>query len=253
MHVRPVRNIRLKIAYDGTSYLGWQKTVMGPSIEETLQTALKKILQQEVVLQAASRTDAGVHAQGQVVNFLIEKDISPTKLMASLNGLLPKDVAILHIDEAQQSFHPTLDCIGKEYRYSVCCKSVQMPHQRFFSWHYPHPLDLDAMRRAAKELIGEHDFSAFCNFKKNSNYVYYTRTIKGIDIAESADGQILFSIRGNNFLYKMVRNLVGTLVYVGCGKIDEKSIPIILANKDRTQAGVTAPAHGLCLYSVSYG
>lgn len=249
-----MRNIRLKVAYDGTHYLGWQKTKMGPSIEESLQGTLKQLLRQDVVLQAASRTDAGVHARGQVVNFCIENGaFDLRKLMHGLNCLLPKDIAIMDIDEAPESFHPTLDCSGKEYHYSVCSSAAQMPHRRFYSWHFPRSLNIGTMRRAAGLLSGEHDFSAFCNFKKNSTYTHYIRCVHEIELIEAEEQQLLFIIRGNNFLYKMVRNLVGTLLYVGCGKISEGSIPAILEGKDRTQSGVTAPPHGLCLYSVSYG
>jgi tRNA pseudouridine38-40 synthase len=248
-----MRNIRLKVAYEGTCYLGWQKTEMGPSIEGSLQQTLKQILRQDVVLQAASRTDAGVHAKGQVVNFLIESNTpNLIKLMYGLNSLLPKDIAIMDIGEAPAGFHPTLDCIGKEYHYSVCCGTAQMPHRRFYSWHFPRALDMGAMRRAAGKLSGEHDFSAFCNLKKNSTYSHHVRCVHEIEIIEHEEKQLLFIIRGNNFLYKMVRNLVGTLLYVGCGKIAEESIPAILGGKDRKQAGITAPSHGLCLYSVKY-
>lgn len=246
-------NIRLKVAYDGTQYLGWQKTQMGPSVEEALERTLSQILQEDIVLQAASRTDAGVHAKGQIVNFISKKETLPLqRLLISLNCLLPKDIAILNIEQADDSFHPTLDCRNKEYHYSVCYGTAQLPHHRFYSWHYPHPLNLLAMQQAAEQIVGQRDFSAFCNFKKNSAYDHYVRHVQEINIAELPNSQLQFQIRGNNFLYKMVRNIVGTLVYVGCGKIDAKSIPAILLSKDRTQAGVTAPAHGLCLHSINY-
>lgn len=248
-----MRNIRLTIAYDGTNYFGWQKTHMGPSIESTLEKALFHILQEPIIVQAASRTDAGVHAKGQVVNILLSKaKPSLNQLWMSLNGLLPKDLVVLDVLQAADNFHPTLACISKEYHYSVCYGATQLPQLRLYSWHYSHSLDINKMRQAAAYLIGRHDFSAFCNFKKNSQYKHYERDVQAIDIIHSDEHQVRFKIIGNNFLYKMVRNLVGTLVYVGCGKIAVESLPAILSSKKRAQAGVTAPAHGLCLYQVNY-
>ncbi|MBA3816015.1 MAG: tRNA pseudouridine(38-40) synthase TruA [Parachlamydiaceae bacterium] len=248
-----MRNIRLKIAYDGANYLGWQKTDAGPSIESTFENIFFKILQEYVYIQAASRTDAGVHARGQVINIRLPKARpSLIQLRMSLACLLPNDLAVLELSEAAENFHPTLDCISKEYHYSVCHGISQMPQLRFYSWHYAYPLDICKMKEAAKHLVGEHDFSTFCNFKSSAQYDNFIRNVKSIDIIDVGEQQIRFKVIGNNFLYKMVRNLVGTLVYVGCGKIPLESIPDILAKKDRTRAGVTAPAHGLCLYQVNY-
>lgn len=246
-------NILMKLAYEGTNYLGWQKTSMGPSIEETLEKALLQILQEEVVLQAASRTDAGVHAAGQIVNFHTEKCIpSLQKLLISVNSQLPQDIRVMGVEWSSSAFHPTLDCVGKEYRYFVCNGPAQLPHNRFFSWHFPRSLDRAAMKQAALALNGEHDFSAFCNVRKNHGYEHHVRRIEEIHIDSLPNGRLMFRIRGNHFLYKMVRNLVGTLLYVGCGKIQASGIPSILASQNRTLAGVTAPAHGLCLHEVHY-
>lgn len=247
-----MNNVKLKVAYDGTHYLGWQKTEMGPSIEAELERVISQILQQKIILQAASRTDAGVHARGQIVNFFTDKQICLDTFKISVNSLLSKDIAILEAEYATLSFHPTLDCIGKEYRYSLCYGAVQLPHRRFFSWHRPCPIDVAAMRHAASFFIGKHDFSALCNDKKNSNYKDYIRNVACIDIVEKSDYRLEIQVKGNNFLYKMVRNIVGTLVYVGCGKINLNKIQDILAGGKRTQAGVTAPALGLCLHQVDY-
>lgn len=246
-------NIKLIVAYDGTHYLGWQKTHTGPSIEETLNRVLEQILQEKISLQAASRTDAGVHAQGQVINFFSSKQSLDLNLLKhSLNSLLPKDIVIVETSQAQTSFHPTLDSSGKEYHYHVCYGSVQLPQQRFYSWHYPYPLDFDKIRLAIPLFIGVHDFSAFCNVKKNSSYEHYIREITSIHILESSDNIVMIKICGNSFLYKMVRNIVGTLIYVGSGKIQLEEIPNILQSRDRTLAGVTAPANGLTLFKVFY-
>lgn len=247
-----MRNIRLQLSYDGTQYLGWQKTKMGASIEETLERTLKQVLQHPISLQAASRTDAGVHAVGQVVNFFTFREISIAKLQYSLNCLLPPDIAITSIEQAADHFHPTLDATGKEYHYHVCYGRVQLPHRRHISWHYPYPLDIQAMHEAIPLLVGERDFAAFCNVKKNSTYSHHVRYVESIELHECEDNYLRFHIEGNHFLYKMVRNLVGTIIYVGCGKILLKDLSDIVSGKDRTQSGMTAPALGLFLYRVKY-
>lgn len=248
-------NIKLKIAYDGTHYLGWQKTNMGSSIEGVLENVLYKVLQGPCVLQAASRTDAGVHADGQIVNFRSPHQITKKleSMLISINRLLPKDITVLGIEQADEDFHPTLDCIGKRYHYHLCYGIAQHPHYRHFSWHYPFKrLDIAAMKKAAIMLLGKHDFSSFCNYKIHCNYTNHIRFLETLDIIELPEQRLRFEIIGNNFLYKMVRNLIGTLVYIGCGKIPLDGISEILASKNRCQAGVTAPSHGLCLHSVNY-
>lgn len=247
------KNIKLKIAYDGSAYKGWQKTGTGTSIEEKLEAALQTLLQKPVLLQAASRTDAGVHAQGQVVNFVMSLDRVPIdQVVYRLNCLLPKDIAVLELQEVSENFHPTLDCHSKEYHYLVYCGQVQAPHQRHYAWHYHYPLNLLLMREAASLFLGTHDFSALCNEKKITSYDSYIRSVELIEIEEQFDELLCFKVRGNNFLYKMVRNIVGTLVHVGRGMISLDQMKSLLEGKDRRQAGITAPAHGLTLYHVNY-
>lgn len=246
-------NIKLVIAYDGRDYLGWQKTECGPSIEGTLQTILEQIYQEPINLQAASRTDAGVHANGQVVNYISTKEKELRRLQSSLNHLLPKDIVVMSIESAATAFHPTLDSQGKEYHYLICNGPVQLPHHRFYSWHAPYALDISLIREAIPFLTGTHDFSAFCNFKKNADYSDFIRTVHQIDIETISPSRLCFKISGNHFLYKMVRNIIGTLIYIGSGKIKSDDLPKILASQDRTQAGITAPAHGLFLHQVFYG
>ena len=241
------RNIKLILAYEGTHYLGWQKTAMGKSIEEELEKAVAQILQHPVKLQAASRTDAGVHAEGQVVNFLTASEMPLDKLQKGLNALLPNDISVLKMEEAPEDFHPTLDSRGKEYHYSVCLGPTQLPFYRNFSWHFIYPVDIEVMKKADLHLIGSHDFSALTNEKQDDN----VREIFAIEI-ESLENRLKIRVSGNNFLYKMVRNIVGTLLYVGCGKLTVEEIPAILESKDRTLAGVTAPALGLILKEVFY-
>lgn len=248
-----MHNIKLVLAYDGSRYLGWQKTRMGPSIEQTLQEIIEKILQHPAPLQAASRTDAGVHAEGQVVNFITSKiHLDSMKFRASLNSLLTKDIAVLSVDLMPLSFHPTLNSTGKEYRYYICMGPTQLPHHRFYSWHVSYPLDLNRMHQALDLLTGQHNFASFCNVKKNAHYSDYTREVKLLDIKELENNRLCFRIQGNHFLYKMARNIVGTLIDIGKGKIDLDCLSQILLSKSRPQAGVTAPAHGLFLHKVFY-
>lgn len=246
-------NIKLIVAYEGTAYFGWQKTSMGPSIEEELEKALHQILQEKVALQAASRTDRGVHAIGQVVNFHTTKPLNEfKKLLIGINALLPKDIAVVHAEEAAPGFHPTLDVKTKVYTYEICHSTVQLPQYRRISWHFHYPLDLNAMQQAAKHLIGTHDFSAFCNQKKNEAYESHVRTVKAIDIVPIEHERLKITVRGQHFLYKMVRNIAGTLAYIGAGKLKTNDLENILQHKDRTLAGMTAPAHGLTLLNISY-
>jgi len=248
-----MKNIRIVLAYDGTHYFGWQLSKMGPTIEEVLQRVLEQIFQEKLHLQAASRTDAGVHAIGQVVNFMTSHaQIDLSQLRKSLNSLLPKDIAILDIKEEFPSFHPTLDCQGKEYHYFICNSPAQLPQNRLYSWHYSYDLRLELMRQASEYFIGEHDFSAFCNVQKNRFYDHKIRRISRIDIIPLPEQRFRVEIEGNHFLYKMVRNLVGTLVYVGRRLISLENMSEILLGKDRTKAGITAPAHGLFLTKIFY-
>lgn len=230
------------ISYDGTHYLGWQKTQEGPSIQEELEKAIFHICGEKVLPEAASRTDRGVHAQGQVIQFSLNGMKEPNKLLLGLNAVLPSDIRIKSLE--RKEFHPTLDARGKAYHYQICQGLAQDPTLRLYSWHFPYPLDRDKIDRASKDFLGTHDFSAFANEKEKDPIC----TVESI----SFDGTF-FQIRGDRFLYKMVRNLVGTLVYIGCGKIPTDAIRSILAAKDRKLAGVTAPAHGLYLHQVFYG
>lgn len=243
-----MKNIKIILAYEGSDYLGWQKTESGPSIEETLEKVLMQILQHPVKLQAASRTDAGVHAEGQIVNFFSETAIPLNSLKKSCNALLPADIRILSLEEASSSFHPTLDAKGKEYHYHVCLGPIQLPLNRRFSWHFVKPVDVNRMRQAASILIGKHDFSALTNEKKENN----VREIYRIDIEEIFPQRLRICVAGNHFLYKMVRNIVGTLLYVGCGMLEIETMVSLLEKKDRTEAGMTAPAQGLSLKWVIY-
>jgi tRNA pseudouridine38-40 synthase len=229
------------ITYDGTRYFGWQKTAYGPSIQEELEKAIFRITQEKVLPEAASRTDRGVHAFGQVIQFSLITPIDTAPLLRALNAVLPQDIRIK--DLCLHNFHPTLDAIGKEYIYKICLGPVQDPTLRLYSWHVYQSIDLLKVERAAQDLIGTHDFSAFANEIEKSPLC----TILSVQWQKDH-----FSIRGNRFLYKMVRNIVGTLIDVGTAKLPEESIPHILASRSRKEGGVTAPAHGLYLHQVFY-
>jgi tRNA pseudouridine38-40 synthase len=247
------QNILLKIAYDGSLFLGWQKNGKGgPTIEETLQFFLEQILQESLALQAASRTDRGVHADEQWVNFHSGKNPSLEGLKKRLNALLPNTIRVLSIHRMPSDFHPTLHAQQKEYHYKVCYGPLQLPKERFFSWHVPYMLDLEKMGSACRYFVGEHDFLSFCNARKNLHYKDTRRRIEKVELFLPEKNCILFVIKGNHFLYKMVRNIVGTLVFVGRGKMRPEAIPTILTTRHRALAGMTAPAHGLTLKRVYY-
>ena len=244
-------NIKLVIAYSGAAYAGWQKTKHARTIEATLEQVLTTILQHEVKLQAASRTDAGVHAEGQVVNFFLQGPRDLNRLQFSLNCLLPKDIAVISVEEMPLDFHPTLRAQKKEYWYHICNSSAQLPFERSTSWHFPYPLDINAMAQASHHLLGKHDFSAFCNER-----TLWDRSpichLENMEITPLPHQRLRIAMTADHFLFRMARNLAGTLAYVGCGKLAADAIPAILAAKDRTQAGITPPAHGLTLKRVFY-
>lgn len=241
-------NIRFVLAYAGTRYFGFQKTKMGPSIEEEVEKKLSQILQQPITLQAASRTDRGVHAEGQVVNFSLEKQVDVDKLFDSLRKMLPRDIALIEMEEMHDAFHPTTDAKGKEYHYFLCNEKHQLPFHREFSWHIHQPLELFLMQKGAVHLEGRRDYSSLTNIRVEDG----VRNIQTIAIEPLPANRILFRIIGDRFLYKMVRNIVGTLVYVAMGKIAVNDLPSILESRHRPRAGITAPAHGLCLKKVFY-
>ncbi len=245
-------NIKLLIAYDGSEFYGWQQTSLGPSIEEELKKVLEKILQEKIVLQAASRTDRAVHAEGQVVNFFLEKrPPSFEKLLLSANSLLPSAIRLLDAKRAPLSFHPTLDALSKEYHYLILNHPIALPKYRRDHWHIFASLDLKKMGDGAKYLLGTHDFSAFCNRKKNPS-AHNIRTMLSLRIIPLSEKRVRIEMRANAFLFRMARNIAGFLVGVGLGVFAPHQTAEILASKKRPLAGVTAPPHGLFLKRVYY-
>ncbi|MCB1119195.1 MAG: tRNA pseudouridine(38-40) synthase TruA [Chlamydiia bacterium] len=240
-------NIKCVVAYDGTDYFGWQKHPDVPTIEGTLEPVLSRVCNHPVMLQAASRTDTGVHARGQVIQFHTERDLT-----LSINTLFPPAIQLLSIEKAAEDFHPTLDAKEKTYHYQITNAPVQLPEYRHFAWHVPQLLDLKLMEEAIPHLLGTHDFTSFCNFRKGLNYKDKIRTLTALTVTPQPNNQLLITVSGPNFLYKMVRNIVGTLVDIGLEKIAPQALPAILAAKKRPVAGLTAPAHGLTLHTVRY-
>lgn len=243
--------IRGILAYEGTPFLGWQKTNMGPSIQESLEKALSTILQKQTQVLAASRTDAGVHARGQVISFSLDKELDLDRLKIGVNALLPKEISLLHLETVSSSFHPTLHALEKEYHYELIQGIKSSPFLYPYTWHIPYPLDWELMEEAASLFIGTHDFSSLCNERalhSNSPICHLSH----ISFHQKEPLQYRICVIGNRFLYKMVRNLAGTLIYVGLKKIKPHAIEGILKHKQRSQAGVTAPAKGLFLHQVRY-
>jgi tRNA pseudouridine38-40 synthase len=242
--------IRLRVEYDGTDYVGWQRQPNGKSIQETLEKALEALCQVPLSVEAAGRTDAGVHARGQVVCFDAPRPLPLKAWHLGLNRLLPEDIAVVEADEVPETFDPRRHSRGKRYRYQLLNRKSRSPLHRRFFWEQFFPLNVPAMREGAVFLLGRHDFSSFR--ASDCEAAHAVRELFHLDIEEKGDGEICFTVEGTAFLKHMVRNLVGTLVEVGRGKQAPIWVKQVLVAKDRTQAGPTAPAHGLTLMEVFY-
>ncbi|UCD56426.1 MAG: tRNA pseudouridine(38-40) synthase TruA [Candidatus Hydrogenedentota bacterium] len=256
------RNIKLILQYDGTNYAGWQAQNNAATVQELVEKALATVLQEEIRVAGASRTDSGVHALAQVAAFKTSNPFPAKKLFRALNGILPPDVRVAEIAEVDEKFVPRF-AREKTYRYAIACGEFLSPFQSRYAWHVHGALDFDAMQAAAEPFIGEHDFTSFTasggGEKTHVRQIYRVDFGGGGVISTCVDAACLareglyhFDIAANGFLYKMVRNIVGTLVEVGRGKIPPREIPKIIEAKDRKLAGPTAPACGLCLVSVRY-
>lgn len=238
------------IAYVGTAFSGYQVQPNKRTVQSEIEAALEKLHKGEHVrIFASGRTDAGVHAKGQVIHFDSPLKIPTEKWTIALNALLPDDISVVKTDKVPNDFHARFDVVAKEYRYYIHLSQIRDPFQRHFAYQFKYPLDIDKMVSATKHLLGTHDFTSFCSAK--TEVEDRVRTIHKIELVEE-NGMLMFRFVGNGFLYNMVRILVGTLIEVGAGERDAASIPLILASKDRTKAGKTAPAHGLYLWEVFY-
>jgi tRNA pseudouridine38-40 synthase len=245
-----VRHIRLVVEYDGTTLCGWQRQANGPTVQQHLEEALAKLLSHEVRVRGASRTDSGVHASGQVALFHTEKTIPVHGILRGLNSLLPETICVRDASEVGEDFDPRHSATGKHYRYTILRGRTRSPRWRDRAWHVTLPLDLSAMRAGAAALVGTHDFAAF----RAAGCAAETtiRRIDSIDLLEHPEDLLTVEVRGNAFLRNMVRIVVGTLVDVGRGRWPVSQVVEILASRDRTLGGVTAPAHGLELVEVRY-
>jgi len=245
-----VRRVKLLLSYDGTAYRGFQVQPDGPTVQSALEEALSRLLRETVRVRAAGRTDAGVHAREQVVDFSDSGKLPTATIARGGNALLPPDIRILSADEVPPDFDARRHAREKEYRYFLHLSPVASPFFLRYAWHIEKPLDLDALREGLSHLAGEHDFSSFrgqgCSAKTT------VRTIFAADLGEEAPFLRFVRISGSGFLRHMVRNLVGTLVDVGKGKIPAARVRELLSLRDRAQAGPNAPARGLFLWKVTY-
>jgi tRNA pseudouridine38-40 synthase len=243
--------IRLTIEYDGTRYVGWQVQPNGPSIQAEVEKALANLVQTQVSVVVAGRTDAGVHARGQVAAFTAPRELPLVGWVRGLNGFLPKDIAVTGAAVVPDDFDPRRWAQGKRYIYRVSNRPTRSPLLGGTHWEVFAPLDVAAMRAGAPALIGRHDFSAFR--AANCQAAHAVREVRKLEIAGEAGGTITFTVEGTAFVKNMVRNLVGTLVDVGKGKHPAGWVAEVLASRDRTRGGQCAPAHGLVLDEVFFG
>jgi tRNA pseudouridine38-40 synthase len=249
-HIR----VKLTIAYDGTRYDGWQVQKTGLGVQQVVEEALGRLFTAKPRLHSSSRTDTGVHAIGMVAHVDIPRPefrMTVAKLTLAVNAHLPEDVRVVKAGVCRSEFHARFSALGKQYRYFVWNHSALNPLIRHQAWLVPKKLDLEAMRLAAKELLGRHDFASFAA-SRDYKMASTVRTLRRCDVKRS--GSLLtFIVEADGFLYRMCRGIVGTLVQIGQGKLHPADIPSILESKDRRVAGMSAPAHGLVLWRVYYG
>ena len=238
------------ISYDGSGFSGYQVQPNKRTVQSELEAVLTKMHKGEHIKVAASgRTDAGVHAKGQVIHFDSSLPISEEKWANALNSLLPEDLSVLSVLKVNSSFHARFDAIGKEYHYVLQLSKIRDPFMRYFACHFPYELNIEAMKEASRFFLGTHDFTSFCSAK--TEVEDRVRTIEKIDFIIDKN-RLTLKFFGNGFLYNMVRILTGTLLEVGIGKRTPEEILHILQKKDRRFAGKTAPAQGLYLMKVFY-
>jgi len=244
-----VRTLKLTIAYDGTAFAGWQMQANQRTVQGALEEALLPIEGTRVVVHAAGRTDAGVHAAGQVISFSLASQIPCDALARALNVRLDQDVRVMHAEDAPETFNARFDARTKTYHYAIYQASVVPPPLRHFVWHIPRALDVAAMNEAAAALVGEHDFAAF---RAAGGDVVTTRREILASHMVSRDGQVVYEVTGTGFLRHMVRNIVGTLVDIGRGRRPVEDMIRVLLSGDRAHASATAPPQGLTLVRVDY-
>jgi tRNA pseudouridine38-40 synthase len=244
-----MRNIKLTIEYDGTCYAGWQRQNNAVTIQQKLEEAIMKLTGENVDTIGSSRTDAGVHARGFAANFITNSTIPSASFREALNSKLPNDIVVINSEEVEERFHSRYSCIGKQYSYTILNRVPPSAIERNYVYHFKRELDFQKMKSACSFFVGTHDFAAFRS--TGSSVKTSVRTVKRSQLEKNGD-KIIFYVEADGFLYNMVRIMVGTLLDVGVGKIFPEDISEIIASKDRTRAGNTAPASGLCLEAVYY-
>ncbi len=242
-----MRNVKLELEYDGTDFVGWQYQENGRSVQGELENALRTILQEDVRVIGAGRTDAGVHARGQVANFRTAREIEESKLAKSLNGVLPRDVVVRNAERVGEEFHARYSAKARAYRYYISqCATALL---RNYSWSLNYALDIEAMKQTSSLVVGERDFTSFC--KNEADVKHYICNV--YSASWTFEGSMLeFEIKANRFLHGMVRALVGTMVDIGRGYRSLASFQQILSAKDRAAAGMAAPPQGLFLEYIEY-
>lgn len=245
-----MRNFKMILQYEGTRYQGWQRQENSENtIQGKLEALLSKMCGHRVEVQGSGRTDAGVHAAGQVANAHMETERSAEEILLYMNSYLPEDIAVIAVEEVSERFHSRLNAKGKTYLYRVVNSALPHVFERKFTYRVEEKLDMEAMKKAAELLCGTHDFAAFTSTKKSKKST--VRTVEEIRIEEQKD-EIFFYFSGNGFLFHMVRILMGTLLEVGMGKREAVQMPDILESGKREQAGALVPARGLTLLEVRY-
>jgi tRNA pseudouridine38-40 synthase len=245
------RNFKLVLEYDGSHYHGWQRQQGVLTIQEVVESRLEIIFGEPIRSRASGRTDAGVHARGQVINFYARSTLQPGEILRGLNSLLPSDIAVLRAEEVAHAFHARFSAVSKTYEYRILNRPEPSALERHFVWHIRKPLERQAMAGCLEDIIGRHDFSAF--MAAGSSVTSTEREIYRASLQAPDEGDhLIFRFEANGFLRHMVRNLVGTLVEVGKGKLNRAGFLGILASRDRRLAGMTAPARGLYLVSVRH-
>ena len=245
-----MRNFKIVLQYDGTRYQGWQRQVSTDNtIQGKLEALLSKMCGTAVEIQGAGRTDAGVHAYGQVANFHMDTEKTADEIMDYMNQYLPEDISVIFCEEKPERFHARLNAKGKVYCYHIWNSTKKPVFRRKYVHEVPGELDMTAMRRAADALLGTHDYQSFTSTKRGKKST--VRTVDSIGIERTGE-EIIFTFRGNGFLYHMVRIMMGTLIEVGLGIRKAEEIPFIINAKDRSKAGHLIPGKGLVLMEVTY-
>lgn len=244
-----MRNIKLTLGYDGTEYKGWQHQKNGITVQQIVTEKLQLLCKHKITLRTAGRTDAGVHAKGQVTNFQTDSPIPVERIAMALNGMLPKDIIVYLAEEVEQDFHAGFSAISKTYRYVIDNGAYPDIFTSRFAFHEPWQLDVVAMIEVSEIFLGTHDFRSFC--AANGSSKTFVRTIKSLEI-NTAGNNIYIDITADGFLYHMVRNIVGLLLKTGMERITKAEAQMILKACDRTKAPATAPAKGLSLWEVQY-